>query len=762
MAILDDPGSGMRIPVVSVLTCVFLACWPGLAAAQARVDDPVVVARLDGLSRLWGQVEYFHPSLAYRTDVDWDAALASAVPAVLRADSDEEYAAALQRMLTVLDDPFTRIEAPDASSDLIDASAAQWTTEDGILVVRVGSYYDLAGADTRAVLDAAGEALSSARAVILDLRSPGPTDPWARSQLEAWVGPFERRLTGAPLQPAAERRRVYYGFPSFGPFSSGQYRSGLLTIARAGVSPAGGAKTLPSVVLLNRYSAPLPATVPSQAAGAALIVFDGDPSLLPGSGETIELPGGITVRVRTSEAMFVDGTDASLRPDTVVREGRTVDEDPALDAALARARAFEPSGHRRRPLAAAGVPRPPRSYPEMTLPDVGYRFVALARLWNTIEHFYPYKHLVDVPWDDVQPEFISRFLAAETAAEYGRAVVEMSTRIQDSHTYVAGRVISDQILPDGFPPIRVRWIEGQPVVTQFRHPQSAGGVNVGDVVVSVDGEDALVRLERYARLMAASTPDGRHDKASLQFLNGPVGSDAELVLRAADGRVNTVTLERVAEDYTTLYHRERSGDVVRILDGDVGYVDLDRLEPSDVDAMFERLAGTRAIVFDMRGYPKGTVWWIAPRLADAARTVALFTNPMPGHASPGPSGETFRQVVAPGSDGKPRYAGRTLMLIDERSQSQAEHTGLYLRAANGTEFIGSPTAGANGEITSVTLPGAITVGFTGQSVRHPDGRELQRVGLVPDVEVRPTLAGIRSGRDEVLERALAHVREGGD
>jgi hypothetical protein len=31
---------------------------------------------------------------------------------------------------------------------------------------------------------------------------------------------------------------------------------------------------------------------------------------------------------------------------------------------------------------------------------------------------------------------------------------------------------------------------------------------------------------------------------------------------------------------------------------------------------------------------------------------------------------------------------------------------------------------------------------------------------VPHVEVRPTLAGIRAGRDEVLERALQYIREG--
>jgi C-terminal processing protease CtpA/Prc len=54
----------------------------------------------------------------------------------------------------------------------------------------------------------------------------------------------------------------------------------------------------------------------------------------------------------------------------------------------------------------------------------------------------------------------------------------------------------------------------------------------------------------------------------------------------------------------------------------------------------------------------------------------------------------------------------------------------------------------------MTLPGGIFVRFTGQAVSHADGRPLQRVGLIPDVEAAPTVNGLRAGRDEVLEAAL--------
>jgi C-terminal processing protease CtpA/Prc len=119
--------------------------------------------------------------------------------------------------------------------------------------------------------------------------------------------------------------------------------------------------------------------------------------------------------------------------------------------------------------------------------------------------------------------------------------------------------------------------------------------------------------------------------------------------------------------------------------------------------------------------------------------------------------QTFKQQLPATSAG--RYKGKTVMLMDERTMSQAEHTGLFFEAANGTKFTGSPTAGANGDVTSVVLPGDISIHFTGQSVRHVDGRQLQRLGLTPDVPAAPTIAGIRAGRDEVLEKAIEYLNE---
>jgi C-terminal processing protease CtpA/Prc len=240
----------------------------------------------------------------------------------------------------------------------------------------------------------------------------------------------------------------------------------------------------------------------------------------------------------------------------------------------------------------------------------------------------------------------------------------------------------------------------------------------------------------------------------MRMMRGIAGTTVRLRVRGAGDVVRLIALTRT-EDWELT---GRTGPMFRILPGNIGYADLGRLPAELVDSMFDRLRHTRAIVFDMRGYPLGTAWSIAPRLTRAEMPIAArFTRPTA--TTPDSAARTsfdFAQSLP--HTAQWRYLRPTVMLIDERTISQAEHTGLFLEAANGTRFIGSPTTGANGDVTIAALPGGVTMSFTGQAVRHADGRQLQRIGLLPDVPARPTIAGIRAGRDEVLERALSYLR----
>jgi C-terminal processing protease CtpA/Prc len=71
--------------------------------------------------------------------------------------------------------------------------------------------------------------------------------------------------------------------------------------------------------------------------------------------------------------------------------------------------------------------------------------------------------------------------------------------------------------------------------------------------------------------------------------------------------------------------------------------------------------------------------------------------------------------------------------------------------------VGSTTAGADGNVSPFPLPGGLRTMISGIGVFYPDKRPTQQVGIIPDLVVRPTIEGIRAGRDEVLEAALKKV-----
>lgn len=754
------------------------ACGAAAARAQAA-GEAERVERLAALGRVWAAAKFFHPYLAYR-DIDWDAAAVAAIPKVNAARDAGEYAAAVQSMLDALGDPATRAVPPRAAAR--PAAQRQETTAerhpvhrltaDGVLVVTVSNYADLTdfvGVGQR--LQAAAAELPKARSAVFDLRPSAPPGEEGRGAVSYFLSDpaFVRALIDAPASAPGERFRMHSGLAPQDGSTSGGYYSAFYTVDGRRFAPGKDAKGVPVVFVVNRHGELPASALALQAAGKAAIVVEGD---APGDAAVVtkhvfELPGGVTVQMRRGELVNADGT-SGLRADAAFPERAAAgDEDRALAAALALARDFKVERHAGgRPLPALGSPPAEKVYAETPYPSAELRLLAAFRVWAVFNYFFPYKDLMREDWDATLREFIPRMEGAKDATEYHLAVAEMTARTHDTHVGARSQVLNEHfgVAP---PPFVVRMIEGAPVVTRLLDEAAAraAGVSVGDVVVSVDGERVGDRRARLAKYVSASTPQALDYLLAARLLRGAEGSTAALVVSGADGKERDVKLTRRA-DYLKALTSQRGGDVIKLLPGNVGYADLERLNVPEVDQMFERFKDTRAIVFDMRGYPRGTAWAIAPRLAEQGSVVAaLFQRPVamsPDGGAGGIGGQStiysFAQHI-PRSD-KWKYKGRTVMLIDERAISQSEHTGLFFEAANGTKFVGSHSNGANGDVTRFFVPGGIGVSLSGHSVRHADGRQLQRVGLVPDVEVRPTIKGVREGRDEVLERALEYLRGG--
>jgi len=756
------------------LFCATLLFGTSAAQTQQSEDETVRVERLVALGKLWGAVKYFHPYLGYRDDIDWDKAAVEAIAKVNVAKSSTDYANAVEGMLKALGDPATRVRRDPPAHSPATAGAADpsfHALADGVLVVSMNNFGEqIAFRSIVQQTAAVAKEVPKAKAVIFDLRPAAPlTENQQGSVLVAFdYGNLANVLTSSPVNVPGERRRMHVGFVPQRGGSSGGYESAFYISQRTKISPGTGAKDLPTVFLVNRDSEVPAAALALQAAGKAAIVAEGsidDSSFV--TTQRFKLVDDVEAEIRLGELIYADGTSGVAPDETVPPSQTTGEQNPAFQRALALAKDFKISPVGRRHVAASAAIMQEKPYPDMSYPAREYRVLAAFRIWTVINYFFPYKELMGEDWDGVLHEFIPKLEKTGNALDYDLTIAEMVTRYHDGHGFVASPPLRE-FLGVAPAPVHLQMIEGSPAVIGFLNEQAAKdgkeeGVEIGDVILKVDGEDAKERLARLSRYISASTPQWRAHRAANTLLNGPEGSIAVVTVRDGKDQIKEVKLPRKGAYYQG--SSERRGEPYKLLSPAIGYADLDRLEVSMVDEMFEKFRNTKAVIFDDRTYPHGTGWALAPRLTEKDSVVAaVFTRPVPmfpdspwGEIAASSTTQTFRQKI-PHSD-KWKYRGKTVMLIDERAISQAEHTGLFLEAAGGTKFIGSPTAGANGDVTSFCVPGGIWISFTGQAVRHADGRQLQRVGLKPDVEVRPTLKGIRSGKDEVLDRAIGYLMQ---
>jgi len=749
--------------LLSLLILVFfLAAIPQFAASGESSQD-TTLERLSGLCRLWGTVKYFHPYMAYK-QIDWDHALIQTIPKVIASRSGEEYQQAVEFLLSFLDDPNTRVlkqdtrEKPAASGEKTAVAFGCEFSDDNIAIISLADISQFSDPKAAEKFNKMIAEADKAKAVVFDLRQkmPGVSEPDGSAVYyfgRAFSTAFPQLITDDVKLPSY-RYRMHSGYAPQAGNSSGGYYGGFVYVEGKVLDAQGaGENNRPLAFILDSGSLGLDQILTGlQLAGQAVIIQIGESFEEGGSGgHLLELSDALRVSVRNTEVVNPDGTIGFV-PDLNLPDN--MDHNQGIEAALTILRGEKTTTKVKRlllpPVAQEKKEKP---YRDMTYPDEPYRVLALFRYWNVINYFFPYKHLLDRPWEEVLLEFIPRMRTAGDALEYTLAVAELGSNINDTHGFMGSKILNEYF-GTNYPPLEVRSVQGKTVIWEiFENAGREQGLERGDVVLSVDGEDISVRRTRLERLVAASTPQAKNWRINLMILAGPPDSKAQLSLKKSNGDVIEVVVARG----NRMRRSRRKTPVFSVLPSGFGYIDLSRLTIPQVDEAFETIKDTSAVIFDMRGYPNGTAWYIAPRLAEKKVRVASFRRPET-HALmiDQPSTKSFHQYTTPAD--KWRYTGKVVVLIDENAISQAEHTCMFLESVADVTFIGTPTNGANGDVTNTLLPGGISMTFTGHDVRHADDSQLQRVGIQPHIKVEPTIAGVRAGKDEFLARAVEFLQ----
>ncbi len=401
------------------------------------------------------------------------------------------------------------------------------------------------------------------------------------------------------------------------------------------------------------------------------------------------------------------------------------------------------------------------AYPSPATPDAGLRVLALFRYWNMIAYFFPYRYAIGEDWQRVLPEFLPQFVAARTPVQYRLAALALIARIHDTHA----NIFNDNILNDYRgtyqPPLWLRFVEGQATVAGYYDAAlgAATTLKLGDVIVQVDGQPIAELVKARQPITPASNEPTQLRNIARDLLRGATPQVALVVRRA--GREFPVSVGRVPigqlNQGLAYGTPDPKAQPWKLLPGNIGYLALGTLHRAELPGLMAQAQGTKGLVIDLRNYPAEFVAYaLGKYLLDKPKDFMRFSGAQITY--PGVFRYSPMQRVAAGPG--PAYPGKVMLLVDEISQSQAEFTTMALRTAPRATVVGSTTAGADGDVSTIVLPGNIVTGMSGLGVYYPDGRETQRVGIVPDVEVKPTIKGIAEGRDEVLEKAVQLIEAG--
>jgi len=750
--------------ILSLFLSIVFALSALCTSASGQNREDARVARLAGLAKVWGTVKYFHPDLAYR-EIDWDKALIETIPKVSAATTSQEYQAALNQMLAVLNDKSTRAELVAETKPATPAPAASAKPvrmDSGVLIIDATQIAQTVTEDISALngfVADINKSLPTAKSVIIDARATRKVTELEAYYFDTFIRQTLPTMLDKTVVLGTTRYRMHNGYATQTGGGYNSYYSAIVNSAPKTIPGRSKTKTPPLAFIINEQS-PAFADILSgmQSAGRALIVQEGGAAAV--ETLTISLPDGVKVAMRTTQLVNPDGS-IDLQPDVTVAKG-------AIEAAL---KAIQENKIAPRPLRNTGplttqTTEKDEPYADMVFPNVEYRLLALFRYWNVINYFFPYKHLIGDSWNTVLTRYIPKFEANKDVTDYQLTVRELVTEMRDSHGGLRNANAASEKLGAFLAPVVSGYRENQSVITKVLDDKLP--VKVGDVILSVDGEPVEKRREFLARYTAASTEQWLMRNVNARLLFGPKDSVVKLKVRGASGEVRDVELVRSLSltDPKLMSIFKRTTPVIQVLPSGFGYVDLDRLQVGEIDKMFETIKNTSAVILDMRGYPNGTAWSIAPRLTDKGNVVAaLFSRPLLEATSltdselAGTPNYSFSQRLPDGPGDI--YRGKVVVLINEDAISQAEHSCMMFEAATDVTFIGTPTAGANGDITYLVLPGNLTVSFSGHDVRHADGRQLQRVGIQPTIKVVPTIRGLIDGRDEILEEAVRFLQKKG-
>ncbi len=386
-----------------------------------------------------------------------------------------------------------------------------------------------------------------------------------------------------------------------------------------------------------------------------------------------------------------------------------------------------------------------------------YQILALFRLWNIIDVFFPYKNLMTTKWSTTLDEFIPLFLKKQSREQYLLNLKKIGHFLEDAHVYIEDLDVKEK---NKVVPFLTSYVNGKQLIKAIiKNTKANEFLQKGDVIVEINGiaiqklRDSLRTYVSYANPLSAENKIDiliyNYQKASVNFYkitrNNKDTLSFEIPNISADEWNKNLPYDVISKPY-------------EVTTDNIGILYLGEMTDKDFNQAIKKMENTKGIIIDLSRYPnidyaeRFISYFIDKEKIDYITIKAMQSNEL------GIFNQLSLDFKLPKS--KFKYKGKVVVLISPFGTiSYGETIATLLKTHTDAVFIGRKTAATNGNVAFCHLPYKAKIAFTSMWVGFPNGSPYQKVGIEPDIKVEPNEQDLLNFEDSRLKKAIEFLNQ---
>lgn len=710
------------------------------------------IDKLYEFGRIWGEIKYFNPYI-HINNIDWNKAFTDCYSKIKNCKEADFPENINNELLSKLNDPLAGIEFSKKNITNCIFENSFKITSDSVIVLKLN---DWANDDVDNLIKKTIEKRQIAKGLILDLRNfTAEKEKKIYSKIDD--NKLLRYFCATTQIRTSDLMMEYEGFPNErSPENITFYKSYFKIQNKPLISIFPKSVDVPIIIIAGKGD-PLSESI--------LDLRNNNKCKIISVQDTfVNISDSVIASIKTKfcniaysvKIPIFKNSKKPIYTDFAIKEKN---EEKITEFALKQINEFSDFSHQTEIVDITSEIKMDTDFNDNSFPSEAERVMAVTKLYTVIKYFSPHKELMQCNWDEIYKTFLSKSINCVNRSDYIDLIKEMSSFIKDSHVFLwytrekAGRKI----------PITGIFLENKMIISEITNEefQTLHNIEIGDEIIEINDRSIEKLIKEQRKYISASREITLLRELMRILLIGEINKPFTLKLLSKTGLKKTVS-GKYGEFIISDNYKKKSAESIKELTDRILYVKLYTLSAGDTPELERKLTKFKNVIFDMRGYPSySEMFTLLKQLCKKeifdwgkSKIPIISYNP----ATEDDNFYAFKTLISK-LKAFPKFNNKIAVLINDETQSYAEAISDALRVNSDAILIGSNTAGANGDITFMCLPGNLDLMFSQMNVLISDGTSMQKVGLNPDIVVNPTINEIRSGRDEFIEKAIEYFNK---